>query len=78
MMHWDCYAKWEHRPRFARMYFEAERALSGHNPYWGVAHSDDQVVVTVSLGRGRRSRQNRRLGGCEISGNRQRFPYSAW
>ena len=48
-MHWDCYAKWEHRPRFARMYFEAERALSGHNPYWGVAHSDDQVVVTVSL-----------------------------
>lgn len=48
VMHWDCYAKWEHRPRFGRMYFEAKRAWSGHNSYWGVAHSDDLVLVTTN------------------------------
>ena len=47
VMHWDCYAKWEHRPRFARMYFEANRQWSGQNPFWGVAHSDEQLLVTV-------------------------------
>jgi len=48
VMHWDCYATWEHRARFGRMYFETKRQSSGHNSYWGVAHSDDQVLVTVN------------------------------
>lgn len=48
VLHWDCYAKWEHRKRFGRMYFEANRTWSGSNPYWGVAHSDDQLLVTVN------------------------------
>jgi hypothetical protein len=48
VMHWDCYAKWEHRARFARMYFEARRAWSEHNSFWGVAHSDDQLLVTAN------------------------------
>ncbi len=46
VMHWDCYAKWEHQARFGRMYFEARREWTGRNPYWGVALSDDQVFVT--------------------------------
>ena len=48
VMHWDCYAKWEHRARFGRMYFEAKRAWSGQNHFWGVAHSDNQLLVTTN------------------------------
>lgn len=48
VMHWDCYAKWEHRARFGRMYFEAKRQWSSRNQYWGVAHSDDQLLVTTN------------------------------
>jgi hypothetical protein len=48
VMHWDCYAKWEHRARFGRMYFEAKRQCSGQNSSWGLAHSDDQVLVTAN------------------------------
>lgn len=48
VMHWDCYAKWKHRARFGRMYFEAKQEWIGNNPYWGVAHSDDQVLITTN------------------------------
>jgi hypothetical protein len=48
VMHWDCYATWEHRARFGRLYFDAKRQWSGRNPHWGVAHSDDQVLVTAN------------------------------
>jgi hypothetical protein len=47
VMHWDCYAKWEQRPRFARMYFDAQREWSERNPFWGIAHSDESLLVTV-------------------------------
>jgi|SRR5579884_684799 hypothetical protein len=47
-MHWDCYAKWEHRKRFSRMYFDTKREWSRQNPFWRVAYSDDQVLVTVN------------------------------
>lgn len=48
VMHWDCYAHWEHRSRFARMYFDAWRGWSVQNPCWGVAHSDERVLVSVN------------------------------
>jgi RNase P subunit RPR2 len=48
VMHWDCYARWEHRARFGRMYFEAKQAWSGYNDCWGVAYSDDQLLVTTN------------------------------
>jgi hypothetical protein len=48
VMHWDCYAGWEHRARFARMYFEAKKGWSGQNQFWGVAHADDQLLVTAN------------------------------
>ena len=48
VMHWDCYAKWEHRPRFAGMYFEASKEWKGSNPHWGVVCSDEKVFVTVN------------------------------
>jgi hypothetical protein len=48
VMHWDCYSKWEHRARFARMYFDFIKELSVQNRFWGVAHSDNQVLVTTN------------------------------
>ncbi len=51
VMHWDCYATWEHQVRFGRLYFEAHRRSSGQNPYWGIARADDQVLVTVNPNR---------------------------
>jgi hypothetical protein len=48
VMHFDCYAMWEHRARFVRMYFEAKKEWSGQNQFWGVAHSDDRVLVTAN------------------------------
>jgi hypothetical protein len=47
-MHWHCYATWAHRRRFARLYFEAKVEWSGRNPYWGVVHRDDRILVTVN------------------------------
>ena len=41
-MHWDCYASWEHRTRFARMYFEWNR-----EGRWGLVFANDQVQVRV-------------------------------
>src|SRR5262249_40314217 len=48
VIHWDCYAKWEHRPRFARVYFECNQAWSKGNGFWGIAHCDDQVLVKTN------------------------------
>src|SRR5437763_1820090 len=48
VMHWDCYARWEHRARFGRMYFEAQWAAYSQNPFWGIAHADDRVLVTTN------------------------------
>lgn len=48
VMHWDCYAKWELRARFGRLYLDAQKEWSGQNRFWGVAHSDDQVLVTAN------------------------------
>ena len=47
VMHWDCYAKWEHRQRFARMYFESAQGWKV-NQHWSAAHSDTELLVTVN------------------------------
>jgi hypothetical protein len=49
-MHWDCYTRWELRPRFARQYFEANVAEMRHNEFWGVAQCDGRVLLTVNPG----------------------------
>lgn len=48
VVHWDCYAKWRHRARFARRLFGHCRRTSGCDSYWGVALADDHVLVTVN------------------------------
>ena len=47
-MHWDCYAAWPHRPRFARAWVEACIAAERLNPYWGRAYLDEAAFVTVN------------------------------
>lgn len=49
-IHWDCYARWEHRPRFARKYFQANVAAQAHNQFWGAARCDDRVLLTINPG----------------------------
>lgn len=74
VMHWDCYADWEHRPRFARMYFEARKAWNGPNPYWGVAYSDERVFVRVN--------PDKLVGEVDLSiaetGSEIRIPLDDW
>jgi hypothetical protein len=48
VMHWDCYAQWEHRERFAQMYFDSVKKSRSQNPYWGVAYSDKYVLVITN------------------------------
>ncbi len=47
-IHWDCFARWEKRPEFARLYFQAYVAATERNPFWGVARRDEQVLVSVN------------------------------
>jgi hypothetical protein len=47
-IHWACYAAWEHRPRFARQYFEEQVKWAEGNRFWGIARKDDTVLVSVN------------------------------
>lgn len=47
-MHWGCYAAWEHRPRFARRYFEKQGRWAEGNQFWSIARRDDAVLVSVN------------------------------
>lgn len=47
-IHWDCFARWEQRPRFASQYFAANVRSAGDNRFWGVARCDERVLVTVN------------------------------
>jgi len=47
-IHWDCFARWEKRPDFARRYFEANVGGAENNQFWGVAHRDELSFVSVN------------------------------
>ena len=47
-IHWDCFARWEKRPEFARRYFQANAEATEHNEFWGVARRDEHVLVSVN------------------------------
>ncbi len=47
-IHWDCYAAWEHRLRFARLYFEEQVRWAEGNRFWGIARKDEAVLVSVN------------------------------
>jgi hypothetical protein len=48
VMHWECYATWEHRSSFARSYFDFWVEGRHQNPHWRPAYFDDTVLVTVN------------------------------
>lgn len=47
-IHWDCFARWDQRPEFARRYFQANVEGAEHNQFWGVAHRDEHSFVSVN------------------------------
>lgn len=47
-IHWNCFARWDQRPEFARRYFEANAEAAEQNQFWGVARRDEQVLVSVN------------------------------
>ncbi len=48
VLHWDCYAVWEHQTSFARSYFESWVQGRNGNPYWRTAFLNDDVFVEVN------------------------------
>lgn len=51
-MHWDAYAQWPERPRFARAYVEAWVNANRRNPFWWQVHLDDDIYISVNPQRG--------------------------
>jgi hypothetical protein len=47
-MHWECYANWPERPRFARLHVEAWVRANRRNPFWWLVHLDDRVYISVN------------------------------
>jgi hypothetical protein len=48
VMHWNCYASWPHRKRFASTYFEFWVRSEEQNAFWHRAYLDDEFLVTVN------------------------------
>ena len=51
-MHWDCYAGWKYRERFARSYFEFWVKTEKVNPHWWSSYLDEDIFVNVNPGQG--------------------------
>lgn len=47
-MHWDCYEKWPHRPKFAEDYVRSRAQANEENPYWGTVFEDEHLCLAVS------------------------------
>lgn len=46
--HWECYAGWSERPRFARAFVNAWVKANRRNPFWWTAHLDADVYISVN------------------------------
>lgn len=47
-IHFDCFARWDKRPDFARRYFDANVEDADRNQFWGIAHRDENCFVSVN------------------------------
>ena len=47
-LHWECYAAWPERGRFARAYVQAWQRANARNPFWWTVLSDDCAYVAVN------------------------------
>ncbi len=50
-LHWDCYARWPERPRFARLHVAAWVRANRKNPFWWAVYQDDAVYIAVNPSR---------------------------
>ncbi len=50
-LHWDCYARWPDRPRFARLHVDAWVRANRKNPFWWAVYRDDAVYIAVNPSR---------------------------
>jgi hypothetical protein len=50
-MHWECYANWPERQRFARHHVNAWVQANRKNPFWWAVHKDEEVYVSVNPSR---------------------------
>lgn len=46
--HWECYADWPERSRFAQAYIKAWVKANRKNPFWWSVHRDDAVYLSVN------------------------------
>lgn len=47
-MHWECYAGWKYRRRFARAYVNARVQSTDSNPHWGRAYLDENLFISLN------------------------------
>lgn len=47
-IHWECYATWPNRKRFASTYFEFWVKEEENDPFWHRAYLTDDVLVTIN------------------------------
>jgi hypothetical protein len=50
-LHWECYAHWPERPRFARLHVDAWVRANRLNPFWWAVYRDDAVYIAVNPSR---------------------------
>lgn len=46
-MDWECYADWEHRKAFAKLWFDSNARVLAENPYWRILYRDDDVIAAL-------------------------------
>jgi len=51
-LHWDCYAAWPERSRYARHFVDAWVEANRKNPFWWAVHKDEHVYISVNPARG--------------------------
>jgi hypothetical protein len=44
-MHWDCFARWEHRQEFANLYFQEQVDWFKGNSYWKILKRTQDICV---------------------------------
>jgi hypothetical protein len=48
VLHWECYADWKYRLRFARSLFDRQIQRESFDPYWWQVYRDEVVFVEAS------------------------------
>lgn len=47
-LHWECYARWPQRPKFAQHFVDAWVKANRKNPFWWAVYQDEAVYISVN------------------------------